>query len=454
MTLATGQSAGEIEAAFGYVETAKSRSLSDLLRQSTPALGTAVAEDKALGEELRELRQELNWYYRQIGSEELKGGQSSRRRLGKLREQALERERRLLRTLRRLEATDLELSSLEGSSIADLDGLRAALPVDSALIEYFIARGILYRFQLDRNGLQARQLGPVARIRELYRQLQFQFGKFRVGGDYVKQFEETFQAQVLALLEELHGLLLADLQLGEEIRHLVVVPHDFVHHIPMHALYDGERFLIDRMSVSYAPSATVLQLCSRRRVEAEERSLVMGVPDQRAPQILDEVQTVARILPNSDLLVGEDATRENLSRLAKGCRFVHLATHGLYRKDNPMFSALQLGDARLSLLDIYKLDLEVELVVLSGCGTGLSDVQGSDELVGLTRGLLFAGARSVLATLWDVNDDSTAEFMSHLYGRLTDGSRPADALRHAMRSLREAHPHPYYWAPFVLTGTP
>ena len=178
------------------------------------------------------------------------------------------------------------------------------------------------------------------------------------------------------------------------------------------------------------------------------------MPDERAPKILDEAQTVARILPNSRLLVGPEASRASLAQLADGCRFVHVATHGLYRRDNPMFSALELGDGRLSLLDLYELKMGVELAVLSGCGTGLGDVQGADELIGLTRGLLFAGARSVLATLWDVNDDSTAEFMSLFYGRLTEDPRPARALRHAMIQLRKAHPHPYYWAPFVLTGNP
>lgn len=454
VTLAGGQSPEEIETAFGYVETAKSRGLADLLALGSPGVGAPAAKDNPLVGELGELRQELNWYYRQIGMEELRGGEASKRRLSRLREQTVQRERHLLRTLRSLQAIDAEFSSLQGTVSVDLASLRRSLPPDSALIEYFTARGLLYRFQLDRHSLQVRKIGSVARVAELHRQLRFQFGKFRVGGDYVKRFEKTFHDQAIALLTKLHDVLIGDLRPDDGIRHLIVVPHDFLHQMPFHALYDGERFLIDRLSISYAPSATVFQLCSMRRVESEERSLVLGVPDEQAPKILDEAQAVARILPNSTLLVGKEATRESLSRLAGGCRFVHIATHGLYRKDNPMFSALQLGDTRLSLLDLYDLDMEVEMAVLSGCGTGLSDVQGSDELVGLTRGLLFAGARSVVATLWDVNDDSTAELMSLFYRRLTEGSRPASALRHAMVTLRELHPHPYYWAPFVLTGTP
>jgi hypothetical protein len=452
VTLAGDDSDEGAAAAFEHVERAKSRGLSDLLAYGSPGMGRPSADGDPLVAELAELRQEINWYYRQIGTEELRGGEASQARLGQLRAEVRQRERQLLRDLRRLQATDVELSSLQGSSVADLASLRAALPEGSTLIEFYTARGVLYRFELDRDHLVARRLGAVAPIRELQRHLQFQFGKFRLGGDYIERFGKTFLAQALELLKELYRPLLGDWRPGDDIRHLIVVPHDFLHHVPFHALHDGERFLVDRLSVSYAPSATVFQLCSQRKIQAAGHSLVMGVSDERAPQIHDEAQAVAATLPGSRLLLGSEATRESLARLGDGCRFLHLATHGLYRKDNPMFSALQLGDTRMSLLDLYDLKLEVDLAVLSGCGTGLSDVQGSDELVGLTRGLLFAGARSVVATLWDVNDDSTAKFMQHFYGRLIEAAEPAEALQQAMVSLRQEHPHPYYWAPFVLTG--
>ncbi len=119
-----------------------------------------------------------------------------------------------------------------------------------------------------------------------------------------------------------------------------------------------------------------------------------------------------------------------------------------------MFSAIQMGDSRLSLMDLYGIRLKAELVVLSGCGTGMSAVSGADELVGLTRGLLYAGARAVVATLWDVNDESTAQFMEGFYRHLLASERPAAALRAAQLELRERYPHPYYWAPFLLVGRP
>ena len=111
---------------------------------------------------------------------------------------------------------------------------------------------------------------------------------------------------------------------------------------------------------------------------------------------------------------------------------MHIATHGMFRRDNPMFSSIRLGDGPLSVYDLYELRLSAELVTLSGCGTGLSGVVGGDEQLGLVRGLLYAGARGVLLTLWDAYDSSTADFMKAL---LRAHCRRAGA-RHGRRKKR------------------
>lgn len=117
-----------------------------------------------------------------------------------------------------------------------------------------------------------------------------------------------------------------------------------------------------------------------------------------------------------------------------------------------MFSSIGLGNSQLSLFDLYQLNLPAELVTLSGCGTGLNVVVGGDELMGLKRGLLYAGARGVLLTLWDVNDQSTADFMRLFYQKMGGNTHKAKALRDAMGEIRREYPHPFYWAPFVLVG--
>ena len=201
--------------------------------------------------------------------------------------------------------------------------------------------------------------------------------------------------------------------------HLIVAPHDYLHYLPFHALPDARGVALgDRFTISYTPSASVYYLCATKPAGADGGSLVLGIPDPAAPRIEDEVRTVASVLPDSEVFLGSAATAQVLRERGARSRFVHIATHGSFRRDNTMLSTISLGDSQLNLFDLYQLDLPCELVTLSGCGTGLNAVVGGDELLGLVRGHLYAGAQGVLVTLWDVNDQSTAEFMKLFYESL------------------------------------
>ena len=142
---------------------------------------------------------------------------------------------------------------------------------------------------------------------------------------------------------------------------------------------------------------------------------MLAVPDARAPFIEEEGRFVASAMGNARLLMGADATEEQLRTYGPKSRFVHIATHGYFRQDNPMFSSIRLGNSLLSLFDLYQLQFDAELVTLSGCGTGMNVVIGGDELIGLVRGLLYAGAQTLMVSLWEVHDQSTAEFMRDFY---------------------------------------
>jgi len=158
------------------------------------------------------------------------------------------------------------------------------------------------------------------------------------------------------------------------------------------------------------------------------------------------------VLAGSEVYMGAEATDAVLRERGAGSRFIHIATHGCFRQDNPMFSSIGLGNVLLNLFDLYQLNLPCELITLSGCGTGLNVVVGGDELLGLVRGLLYAGTQGVLVSLWDVNDQSTAEFMEFFYSALQSKGNKAQAVQQAMAAIRRRYRHPYYWAPFVLVG--
>jgi CHAT domain-containing protein len=131
---------------------------------------------------------------------------------------------------------------------------------------------------------------------------------------------------------------------------------------------------------------------------------------------------------------------------------VHLACHGQFRPDNPLFSALRLGDGWLTVRETYELDLEGRLVTLSACETGAAEIAPGDELIGLVRGFFSAGAPSLLVSFWTVDDAATARLMSDVYTRLRAGDGPAAALRAAQRRALLEYDHPFFWAPFALFG--
>jgi len=225
-----------------------------------------------------------------------------------------------------------------------------------------------------------------------------------------------------------------------------------LHYLPFHALFDGNDYIVSSFTFSYAPSAGIYTLCQQRTAKPSGPPLILGVPDERAPLIKQEVESIAMRLPQAQVVLGAEPADKALRTEGVRSRLIHIATHGHFRQDNPMFSGIRLGSSYLSLYDLYQLRLEAELVTLSGCATGLNVVAAGDELLGLIRGLLYAGAQSLLLTMWDVNDRSTAKFMSSFYAKLGRGQTKHLALQAAAAELREHYPHPYYWAPFLLIG--
>ncbi len=151
----------------------------------------------------------------------------------------------------------------------------------------------------------------------------------------------------------------------------------------------------------------------------------------------------------------DEASRTGLERASSSAEILHIATHGLFRPDNSFFSALKLSDGWIDVREIYRLPLTSGLVVLSACESGAGEVRGADEVVGLARGFIGAGARALVVSLWNVHDAHAAGFMNRFYGHLVAGpssGKPAAALRAAQLAAIDAQQHPYYWAPFSAVG--
>ncbi len=249
---------------------------------------------------------------------------------------------------------------------------------------------------------------------------------------------------------------------------LVVVPHGALALVPFAALEatDGG-LLLERFTVSLAPSVEALALRSVNTmpVPAGSRALVVGDPEltdatrdlDRLPGAHAEAIAIAQLL-DAEPLIGEEATKHAVVEALTRAPMVHLACHGLleHRTDDAGWrGALALaspsGDGLLSAQEIAAMYIPARLAVLSACDTGSGRVT-ADGVLGLARAFLAAGTRSVVVSLWRVDDSATADLMRHFYARLAAGDNPASALRSAQLAIRSEYPDPRYWAAFVSTG--
>jgi len=445
----TDTSAGE---ALACMEAAKSRSMIEMIFQSGQSLPLGEVGQSDLVRRIRDLREELNWYYHRIELEQLRPEEQSHQRLGSLQEKAQSQEKELMRTLRELPAHERENATLEATADFSVERLQASLPQDATLVEYFSTGDRIVAAVIAHKEIHILPVTVLSRVAHLLQLLRFQLSKFRMGSEYVRRFEQPLLQATQSHLESLYAELIAPLRPFFRGKHLIIVPHGPLHFLPFHALQEGKEYLCDAFTVSYAPSATVFSLCQEKSASASASSLVLGIADERAPQILDEVQSVTALLPHSSLYVGDQATSSVLREKGPQSGLLHVATHGVYRQDNPMFSGIRLGDGYLNLYDLYQMRLGAKLVTLSGCATGMNFVAAGDELLGLQRGLFCAGATTLLLSLWDVHDQSTSVLMQHFYREYLRTGNMAGALQLAMRQLRQQDPHPYFWAPFVLVG--
>lgn len=446
--------------ALGYAERTRSRSLIEMLDFRMQAgLRATTAADVPLVDELVRLRNERDEIYRRWVAEREFGARSKAapgEELRQVQAQVLGIERQMTDLWRQLLVRG---AGYTGQASLWRLGPKAPfqdLPAGSVLLEYAVARGALLAFVATGDEVRCVRLPmKLAEAERLLALLQFNLRTVAARGLNVasallpnaRGLLASLYDGLIAPVAELLGLRLFDAE------QLIVVPHGPLHYLPFHALYDGERYLGSHVSLSYLTSGDLLsRLASRERAEGQAVSLGFST-DGQLRHAVAEAEEAAEIL-GGRAFVNDAAVSEVLRTEARFAPVVHLATHAEFRADNPLFSGLRLADTWLTTLDIFGLELNASLVTLSGCHTGRSVVGGGQELLGLARAFLAAGAASVLLSLWAVDDETSAHYMRHFYKALIRGESKVAALRYAGRSIRADGPyeHPYYWAPFVLMG--
>lgn len=228
------------------------------------------------------------------------------------------------------------------------------------------------------------------------------------------------------------------------------VPHGFLHLLPLHALKLGDRYLIERNPVFYSSSASVQKSTREHRKGKHERALVLGDSSEvmRLPFARAEARAIAGVFQTEPILgpgASKQVLEQRLREEADEIDVLHIACHGKFSSDNPLKSGILLANPNahdnepdsnvLTAEEIFSLKLPVDLVTLSCCETGINENRSGDELIGLTRALIYAGAASVIASLWSVDDLSTRILMEHFYNELKAGHHKVDALQRAQLAV-------------------
>lgn len=383
-------------------------------------------------------------------------------------------------------------------SLLDLPDIQAELDDQTALLEFALGQEGSYLFMVTRTGLETYPIpsDPILRERVLRLRDALERENRRKQHIYLEEARQLYQDLLAPAAPALAGR-----------KKLLIVPDGALHLLPFEVLltasgsggFQDLPYLLRSYAIAYVPSASVLaELRSPRREppsgSARLRFLAFADPDYdtaeggegardplrgvsekakrlnlpRLPASRAEVSEIAKLYPGSSKVYLEgEANEENVKGnelLARADR-IHFATHGLPDESRPELSSLVLADEKsregkedgfLQAYEIFRLKLSADLVVLSACETALGKEVTGEGLVGLTRSFLYAGAHSLVVSLWSVSDGATPDLMVSFYQGLDQRNDKAEALQRAKLAMisQGRYAHPFYWAPFILIGDP
>jgi CHAT domain-containing protein/tetratricopeptide (TPR) repeat protein len=432
---------GKIAEAFNLSERARSRTFVEVLADPRVKWKPAGADSKLVNEEhdLRTSISELEDHLRNLPKD------SPDRRA--VLDQRVALERTYQDVVERLKASDPQYGALTGASPATLADVQSDVPPDAALLSLFVTTSGVVAFIVkhDTAGMQLLNASKADLTRAVngYR-------RFSTRDIVPEGLTALFNALILPIQSKLNT------------PKLYIEPHDITQQISFAALTpDGEKWFGADRAISYLPAASVLHVLKGRK--ASRARVPMTAFAQSNPPGIEEPLLSADA--EADTVAGlygvkavHGTTEADFLAQAPGSGIIHVAAHASLNGAQPSLSAIIFAPAKdqdglLHVNEVANLDLSsASLVVLAACDTGFGPAAAGDEISSLHRSFLIAGASSVVATLWKVDDNISAMFMESFYTSLKSGKTPAEALQLTQQSLRTDYPHPFYWAGFTLTG--
>ena len=297
---------GDARAAFEFVERSKSRTLIDQMERSVETAWDAGAGESPRFQRIRKIRAELNILYSRLNEIGTTGRAVASDTT--TRTEIAKREQEFVELLREAGSEKPGWATLHTMPSPGVEDVQKMLEPDELLVEYYAVGDSFQAFVIGREKFHAfPDLAVAAEIRASIRGLNFQLSKFHLQPNYLSKHASLLLAAVRHHLQNLHAKLVAPIsQLFEGARRLIIVPHQMLHYVPFHALFDGEKYLIDKYAVSYSASASVLRICrSRKPSGGSSRDLILAVADSLTPHINDEVEALRKLLPDADVFVGD-----------------------------------------------------------------------------------------------------------------------------------------------------
>jgi CHAT domain-containing protein/tetratricopeptide (TPR) repeat protein len=490
---------GNVADAFEYVQKSKARGFLDMLAEAR--IDPDINLQSEYREKKRNLVKELVDADKNIQDERDQDSvdQAKLQRLQTKMDQLEVAYSDLILEIRKVNPRYADVRYPEPSKLAEA---RALLDDDSVLLEYLVGNQGSFLFAITTDGVKTFNLPKEERLTQQIKQIREAILKpeaeYQLTDQSHSKYVKLSRSLYLNLIEPAASVLAGK-------KRIVIAPDGALNYLPFEALltrgtkteaidFSKLPYLAKEFEIQYVPSASVLASIMKtdRNIPEEGQKALIAFADpllrnppgskgkaagsnpavrgwvgtlSPIPNARTEVERIARLFPKDDVtvLTGSDASERNLKRMdLQKFRKLHFASHGLIDEEKPEYSALLLTgeshggeDGYLTMREVFDLKLNADLVVLSACKTGLGKEIRGEGVTGISRAFLCAGTPSVLVTLWDVYDRSTADLMTSFYrAHETRGMNKAAALKEAQVEMirSKKYSHPYYWAPFVLIG--
>ncbi|HVR95414.1 MAG TPA: CHAT domain-containing tetratricopeptide repeat protein [Thermoanaerobaculia bacterium] len=467
-------------AALAASEQARARGLLDLLAEGRVDVRQGI--DPELKQKELEIEDRLSLIQSRIDDSGSSGTPSL------LQEQLDQVSKELQRLEGEIRARNPRYAEVRYPEPLDLQAVQALLDPDTALLQYFTGKERSFLFAITHEGIQGYTLpssDDLAAQVERFGKLLQERGRRRI---------HLYRAEAFQLY---NTLLAPAAEILAHKTHLLISPDVPLHSVPFEALLTAEApernsyrdlpYLLWKHAVSYVPSASVLASLrgTQHSLDRSPQFLAFGDPIYGADsaQIAvaqvrggtemarlagtsREIDSIAKLYPRDQvaLYLREAAVEENVKNnpLIASAERLHFATHGVLDEKRPWLSGLELTrghgskeDGKLQVYEIFDLKLDADLLVLSACETGRGEEVRGEGIVGLSRAFLYAGARSLVVSLWPVDDESTPDLMVRFYQGLGHHAK-TDSLRDSKKAMIASgeYAEPYFWAPFILIGDP